>query len=200
MQELQAIQVSAHEIKKAKTRHEIHEIIKNRWSARAFSQRVIEKKDIEALIEAATWAPSSMNEQPWRYLIAPKGTNDFDKMVGCLTPGNQIWAQHASVMVLSLAEMHHSNGNPNTYAFYDTGAANQTLLIQAAGQGILGHLMGGFDGPKTHTEFNIPDSQKAVVFIALGYPAEADQLPEPFKTRELTPRSRKSLEEIVTFL
>jgi nitroreductase len=200
MQELKAIEVSAHEIKKASTNHDIFDIIKNRWSARAFAPRPIEKKSLEALLEAASWSPSSMNEQPWRYMLAINGTEEFDKMVRCLTPGNQIWAQHAAVMILSTAEMHHSNGHANAYAFYDTGAANQTLLIQAAGMGILGHLMGGFDSEKTVNEFNIPDSQKAVVFIALGYPTEPDQLPEPFKTREMAPRSRKPLEEIVTFL
>jgi nitroreductase len=200
MEKTQAIRVSTHDIKKAKTKHGVHEIIQNRWSARAFSDQMIHRDALETLVEAAAWSPSSMNEQPWRYIVTQKGTEAFDKMVSCLSPGNLIWAQQAPVLILSLAELNHASGNLNGYAMYDTGAANQSMLIQAAAMGILGHLMGGFDGVKAQLLFNIPESQKVVVIIALGYPTEAEYLPEPFKTREQTPRTRKPIEDIATFI
>lgn len=194
------IQVSSHAIKTAKTQHYIYPLLTERWSARSFTDREITKEDIARLLEAASWAPSSMNEQPWRYRVATSETGAFDKMVECLSPGNQIWAQNASVMMLVTAETHHTNGNPNAYAWYDTGAANQTLLLQAASMGILGHLMGGFHANKAIDLFDLPPTQLPVVFIALGYPDEPEKLPEPFMSREISPRSRKPIQEIAQFL
>lgn len=194
------IQVSSHAIKTAKTQHSIYPLLKERWSARSFKDQEITKEDIARLLEAASWAPSSMNEQPWRYRVAFSESDAFTKMVECLSPGNQIWAQNASVMMLVTAETHHANGHPNAYAWYDTGAANQTLLLQAASMGILGHLMGGFHATKAVDLFDIPPTELPVVFIALGYPDEPEKLPEPFMSRELSPRSRKPIEEIAHFL
>lgn len=194
------IQVSSHVIKTAKTQYSINPFLKERWSARSFKEQEIIQEDIACLLEAASWAPSSMNEQPWRYRIALAKTEAFGKMVDCLSPGNQIWAQHAPVLMLCTAETHHANGHPNSYAWYDAGAANQSLLLQAASMGILGHLMGGFHSNKAIDLFEIPPTQLPVVFIALGYPDEPDKLPEPFMTRELNRRSRKSIQEFAQFL
>ncbi len=194
------IQVSSHAIKTAKTQHSIYPLLKERWSARSFKNQRITQEDIACLLEAASWAPSSMNEQPWRFRVASNGSEAFNKMVDCLSSGNQIWAQHAPVLILSTAETHHANGHPNVYAWYDTGAANQSLLLQAASMGILGHLMGGFHSNKAIDLFDIPPTQLPVVFIALGYPDDPEKLPEPFMTRELSSRTRKPIQEFAQFL
>jgi len=197
---INSIEVSSHSIKKANTEHEVHPLLESRWSARSFTEKTISKEDISRLLEAASWSPSSMNEQPWRYLIAFKGSPAFQQMTECLSAGNQPWAQNAPILLLSLAETHHANGHPNAYSWYDVGAANQSLLLQAASMGILGHLMGGFNANQAIDSFAIPSSQKPVVFIALGYPDEPEKLPEPFLTRELTPRTRKKIAEIFQYL
>lgn len=189
--------VRTHSVKQAQTLTPVHPLIRDRWSARSFSERNLTDEVLRTLVEAAMWSPSSMNEQPWRYTIARKGTEAFENMASCLSPGNQIWARNAPVLVLSTAETHHSNGHLNAYAWYDTGAANQTLLLQAASMGILGHLMGGFNAQQAVETFQIPETRRPVVFIALGYPDEPEKLEEPFHTRELTPRSRKSIEDIL---
>lgn len=151
------------------------------------------------MLEAAHWSPSSMNEQPWRYIVTRRDQDEnFQPLWNCLMSGNQPWTQRAPVLLVSVAEqLHKSNGAANKYALYDVGAANQSLLLQAASMGILGHLMGGFHADQVHHLFQLPESMLAVVVIALGYPDMPDKLEEPFYTREITPRVRKPLAEIV---
>jgi nitroreductase len=182
--------------KTASTKHSVNELIKKRWSARAFSERAIEREHLNVLLEAASWSASSMNLQPWQYWFAEKSNAaSFQKFYDCLMPGNQIWCKNAAVILLCLAEKDMPNGQPNRYALHDAGAANTTLLLQAADLDIYGHMLGGYDHAKALELLNIPDHLEPVCFIALGYLGDVDQLEEPFKTRETAPRSRKPVEE-----
>ncbi len=181
-------------VKEAQTLYPVHEFIRQRWSARAFSPQPIPQHEVMTLLEASAWAPSSMNEQPWVYLYAHKGEEAFDRMAECLLPGNR-WAKNAPLMLLSLArKTFAANGKLNRHALHDVGAANANLLLQAAAMDIFGHQMGGFDWDKTIESFSIPENMEPVCFIALGYLDEPDTLEEPFRTREVTPRTRKPLE------
>lgn len=187
------------EVKTPETKHKIHPLITKRWSARAFSNKQITKEDLFTLFEAAAWSASSMNEQPWLYQYAFKtDQGNFNKYWECLLSGNQPWAKDGSVILLSLARKNfiYKNGF-NRHHMHDVGAANTQLLLQAASMDIYGHMMGGFDMQKTIETFNIPDDLEPVCFIVLGYLNDAETLEEPFKTRELTPRSRKAVDEFV---
>lgn len=180
------------------TQFPVNDIIRHRWSARSFSETRVTPEDLNTLMEAATWASSSMNEQPWHYLYAFRGELAFEKMHGCLLTGNQPWAINGGAMLISLAKRHFDrNGQINRHAMHDVGAANTTLLLQAASMGILGHMMGGFDYQKTLEVFDLdPDQWEIACFIVVGYPDAPERLEEPFKTREMTARSRKAINEI----
>jgi nitroreductase len=181
----------------ANTQHPVHALIKERWSARAFSDKNISDELLNQFIEAASWAASSMNEQPWLYYAAHRGTPAFNQMAEVLMPGNQTWAKEAAVLLISVARKKFTNGNPNRHYMHDVGAANQNLMLEATANGVLGHLMGGFDVVKTKEVFNLSEDLDPVVLIALGYPGSAEQLPAPFNEREVAPRSRKELSEIL---
>jgi nitroreductase len=180
-------------VKEARTSYPVHEFIRNRWSARSFAERPIAQDELFTLLEAASWSASSMNEQPWVYLYAHRGEEAFQQMYDCLMKGNR-WADTAAVMLLSLARKNlTSNGEANRHAMHDVGAANTSLLLQAASMDIYGHMMGGFSMQKTIGAFHIPEDMEVVCFIALGYLDDPDKLEEPFRTREITPRNRKPL-------
>lgn len=186
-------------IKTAVTRHPVIDLIRNRWSARAFSEQDLNEDQILTLIEAASWAPSSMNEQPWRYRYAFRGGAAFDRMWACLLPGNQAWAKNAAVLLLCTAKTTFTrNGLPNRHALHDTGMANAFLMLQATEMNIFGHIMAGYDPDKLHETYAFADDEEAVCIIALGFLGSPEQLAEPFRTREVTPRSRRDVEEFVT--
>lgn len=197
-----ASKVDSRQLKQAPTTHAVHPLIRERWSARAFSDQPISEETLHTLFEAAAWAPSSMNEQPWRYRFALRGTPAFAQLVDCLLPGNKPWAQNAAVLVVSSGIKHHARNDAfNTYWSYDVGAANMNLFTQATGLGLYGHAMGGIDRAKAQDVLSIDTTKEEVlVFLALGYLGEADGLIEPFRTRELTPRTRRPLAELVTAL
>jgi len=181
----------------ATTKYPVNSIIKERWSARAFSDKNISDDLLNQFVEAASWAASSMNEQPWLYYVAHRGTPAFDQMAELLMSGNRVWAKDAAVLLLSLAKKTFSNGNSNRHYMHDVGAANQNLMLEATANGVLGHLMGGFDVVKTKEVFELSDDLDPIVFIALGYPGSAEQLPAPFNEREVAARSRKELGDIL---
>jgi len=184
-------------IKEAKTIYPVHELIAKRWSARAFSNKAVSKEELFTLLEAASWASSSINEQPWSYLYSFNGTDGFNTMWECLSQGNQPWVKNASVLLMCIAhKKFHKNGEPNRHYMHDTGMANANLLTQATSMGIFCHLLGGYDRDKTDEIFSISQDDEVVCFIALGYLGDGGQLEEPYKTREVTPRSRKPLEQV----
>jgi|TARA_B110000285_G_C15012773_1_gene557347 nitroreductase len=171
-------------------------LIKKRWSTRAFSNQQISNEQIATLFEATRWTASSMNEQPWSYIYAKKGSEAYDKMVDCMMDGNKPWAKNASIVVLSLAKKNFDyNDFDNRHYLYDIGAANTTLLLQAADMDIYGHLIGGFEMEKAVKAFEVPATLEIACFISLGFLDDAETLEEPFKSRELSPRPRKEISE-----
>ncbi len=185
---------------------DIHPLIRKRFSGRAFSPVSLELSQIQLLLEAASWSSSSMNEQPWRYAVALRSEEErFARFLSCLQPGNQVWARQAGALVLSLAyNWHDGIQHINRFDWHDTGAANTSLLLQATHMGLIGRMMGGFDFERTETLFGVSSERNAhhpqlvpVCFIALGYPTSADQLEEPFRSREMAPRKRKPIEDLM---
>jgi nitroreductase len=184
-------------IKLAKTEHEIIDLIKNRWSPRSFSDKPLSKESMDTLFEAASWAFSSGNGQPWKYIYAHRENKEsFEKLVHCLMPANQVWAKNAAVLMAVFMHKKTEHGNPNKTAMHDIGAANATLALQAESMNIYVHVMGGFDAAKTIETLDIDTAElEPVVFMALGYLGSPEKLEEPFKTRELTPRNRKPVKD-----
>jgi len=168
------------------------EVIERRRSSRAYADKNVEPEKINALFEAARWAPSSSNEQPWVYIYATKDQPElWSKLLNTLLDGNRIWAQHAPLLIAAIARKNFLlNDKPNGSARYDLGAANAFLSLQATELGLNVHQMGGFNRDTAKTELNIPETHEAVVVMAIGYPGDVEKLSENFKLRELAPRER----------
>lgn len=188
-------------IKIATTQGPVLDLIRKRWSARSFADRQVAQTDIDTLIESAGWAPSANNEQPWLYYYAVKGTGGHAALVNALLPGNQPWAKNASVLLVSVARTTFAaNGSENKYAHHDVGMANAQLMLQARSMDIYSHVMGGFNKQAVTDALGIDNTKDVVCVMALGYLDNAEKLEEPFRTRELTARSRKPLQEIAVSL
>lgn len=185
--------------KAAKTEFPIHDLIRLRWSPRAFADRPVEPEKLGSLFEAARWASSSFNEQPWAFLVATRDDPErFARLLSVLMEGNIAWAQHAPVLMLSVAKLNFErSGKPNRHAFHDVGQAIANLILQATALGLYAHQMAGFHVDKAREVFAIPKGWEPVAAIALGYPGEPDLLPAPLRDRELAPRTRKPLQEFV---
>jgi nitroreductase len=176
----------------------LDETILRRWSPRAFADRAVSPADMKKLFEAARWAASSFNEQPWRFLVGRKGDPTYDKIFDSLATFNQAWANNAPVLMVSAGKKTFTqNGNPNHYALHDTGAANANLALQATALGFHSHSMGGFDRDKIRAAFQIPDDFEIGAVTAIGYLGSVDVLPESLKTAETSARNRKPLSEFV---
>ena len=173
--------------------------IHRRWSPRAFEDRDVATADLTRLFEAARWAPSSYNEQPWRFLVGSRGTTLHQKIVASLIPFNQMWATKAPVLILGTAKTHFSHdGSENIYAFYDLGAATALLTVQAAALGLVTHQMGGFDHEGLRKALDIPDDYFIGSVTALGYlGVPATLATERMIAQEVAPRTRRPLSEIV---
>jgi nitroreductase len=186
--------MTANQMKKsADLYHPVATVIKERKSLRAYDPRPIEPEKIKTLFEAARWAPSSSNEQPWMYIYATKEHQPelWEKLFSCLNDGNKLWAAQAPLLILSLTRTtFERNGMPNQYAHYDLGAANSHLALQATDLGLQLRQMGGFSQAKAAALLNIPDAYTQGAMIAVGYPGDAEQLPESLRLRELAPRER----------
>ena len=177
----------------------ILEVLAERWSPRAFTPQLVEHDKLLALVEAFRWAPSSMNEQPWYLLVATKDDAEgFGKMLSCLVDANQTWAKNAPVLMITLAKTTFSrNGNANRTAVHDTGMALMALSAEATALGLQAHGMGGIHLDKIREVYGLPAGVEAVAGVAVGYVASADLLEEPLRSREMAPRTRKSLGEFV---
>jgi len=177
----------------------VHELIRERWSPRAFADKPVPLDVLRSIFEAARWAPSSYNEQPWAYLVATKGDKDnFAKVLSVLVEFNVNWAKSAPVLAIAVAELAFANNNsPNRNAHYDTGAATALLSVEATARGLAVHQMAGFDPEKARQVFGIPPGWEAIAAIAIGYPGDPASLPQPLKDRELAPRTRKPISEFV---
>ncbi|WP_027150099.1 nitroreductase family protein [Methylobacter tundripaludum] len=185
--------------KPATTRVKIHDIIQARWSPRAFDpDKPVSHDDLLALLEAAHWAPSCFNDQPWRFVVCDKAADEtgWQHAFSVLAEKNRRWAKNAPVLILSVAmENFNHNGQANRWAMYDTGAASVSLCLQATAMGMCVHQMGGFDAEKAREVFNLPGDCKPMAMMAVGYQADVDVLDDDFKEAELAARSRAALNE-----
>lgn len=175
------------------------DVIQNRRSRRAYADKMVEHEKIHSLFEAARWAPSSLNEQPWYYIYATKDqTALWNKIFEALQEGNKIWARHAPLLIASLSRKNYIHFNtPNPSARYDLGAANAFLSLQAAHLGLNVHQMAGFDPQIIIKNLGVPEIFEPVIIMAIGYPGDIERLPENLKARESAPRERYVKQEFV---
>jgi len=183
----------------APAEYPVHELIRERWSPRAFSRKEISSEDLRSLFEAARWAPSSSNEQPWAFIVATRNDNEnFTKALQPLVEFNVNWAKNAYVLGFAVAELAFAKNNtPNRNAHYDTGAAMSQLTTEATSRGIFVHQMAGFDPDTAREVFEIPSGWDAISAFAMGYPGDPASLPQPYRDRETAPRVRKPIREFV---
>ena len=183
--------------KPADTQYPIHDLLKRRWSPRAFTERLVESEKLRSLLEAARWAPSSNNEQPWRFIVGNKDNEtDWSRLFACLLDGNRKWAYRVPVLILSVASLNfEDDAKPNRHAFHDTGMAVENLVLQAVVLGLATHQMAGFDVEKARADLKIPSGYEPVAMIAVGYPDDPASLPDRLRERELQPRSRQPISD-----
>ena len=179
------------------TAFDIHPLIADRYSPRAFSEAPITKEELGSLFEAARWAPSSMNEQPWRFIFARKGESAFSEIVNGLLAGNKPWAQNAPVLMITLVKNEFLRGGVNISASHDLGLAVGNMSLQAQHLGIGIHQMGGISREYLTNAFNISQKYSIVTVLAIGHYGVPEQLEEPFLSRETQTRSRKDQTEFV---
>ena len=171
--------------------------ISERWSPRSFAPLTISEGELETLFEAARWAASSFNEQPWRFIIATRSEPSFNLLASCLVEANH-WAVNAPVLFLSIAHRNFTkNGTENRHAWHDVGLAVGSISIQAAAMGLQLHQMAGFSPELARRHFSIPDDFDPVAMTALGRPGDPQQLPEELRTAEIAQRGRRPLKELV---
>jgi nitroreductase len=185
--------------KTASTDYPIHELLTARWSPYAFEDRRVEDSDIRSLFEAARWAPSSYNEQPWSYIVARReDTEEFNKLLSCLVEGNQEWAKAAPVLVLCVVTLRFTRNNKeNRAAVHDLGLAAENLVLEATSRGLSVHQMIGIEPEKAREIYSIPEQSEAWTAMAIGYRGDPARLPGELAERDLTARKRKRLAEFV---
>ena len=180
--------------KTAKADFPISEIISRRWSARAFSTRHVEKSKLLSILEAARWAPSSRNEQPWRYIVFTNDNPEKLKKAQSVLKEINDYAKRAPILICAITKRTYSdNGIPNRLHFHDLGAANENMFLEAFNQGLIMHEMGGFDLQKAREVFNIPEDYEIGVMIEIGYQDTYHVLPDRLKEKAFTLRIRKPL-------
>jgi nitroreductase len=185
--------------KQATPAHPIHELIARRWSPYAFADRPVSEGDLRAVFEAARWAASSYNEQPWSYIVATKATSDdFARVLSCLVEGNQAWAAAAPVLAIGCTSLTFARNNkPNAAAVHDLGIASATLTLEATARGLFVHQMIGILPDKVRELYRVPEGVQPTTGLAIGYAADPAALPEKYRERDLAPRPRKPLAEFV---
>jgi len=189
--------MNPNEIKKPSTHYPIHELLTRRWSPRAFSDQPVEKEKLQRIFEAARWAPSSSNIQPWHFLVGFKGDEVYMKLFDTLVEFNQLWAKTAPLLFLAISRRENPRGGENTIRKYDLGQAVAHLTFQATAEGLYVHQMGGFDTAKASEMLEIPAEYEVHVAIAIGYQGDPEVLHPNLKKQEYTERSRRPLEETV---
>jgi len=175
----------------------IHPLVE-RWSPRAYDPTAVVSTDVlRTILEAARWAPSANNTQPWRFIVARRGSDAFTTVHDALMGFNQAWADSAAVLIVNIAETADAEGTPRPWARYDLGQAVAHLTVQAQHEGLHTHQMGGFDGAKIAQAFVLAEHLEVVSITAIGVLGDVDALPEPLREREVAPRLRKPLAELV---
>jgi nitroreductase len=180
--------------------HPVLPVITERWSPYAYEPRAVEREKLLSCLEAARWAPSSYNEQPWTFILAERTDQaEFERMLQCLVEGNRAWAKNAGVVMLTIVcKLFVKNGKPNRAAEHDIGLAAGNFVLQATALGLQGHQMIGVERDTARTTYNIPESHEALTAVALGYPAAVSpNATDELQKRDLARRLRKPLSEIV---
>lgn len=173
-------------------------VLRDRWSPRSFDPTAEVQDDVlSTVLEAARWAPSAMNSQPWRFIVAKRGGASFAKIHEALMGFNKVWADSASVLLVALTETEDSEGKPRPWAQYDLGQSVSSMIVQASAEGLHAHQMAGFDADQLRVSFDVEAQLAPTTVVALGYLGAADALPEVLHEREIAPRERKSLSDIV---
>jgi len=177
--------------------HPIEEIFLKRWSPRAMSGESVSDDELLRLFEAARWAPSTYNEQEWRFLFARRETENWETFLHLLVEGNQAWCSQAAVLIVVLShKVFERNGRPNAVHTFDAGAAFENLALQGTAMGLVVHGMGGFNRDKARGELHVPDAFAVDAMIAVGRPGEPGDLSEGLRERE-SPSGRKAVSEII---
>ncbi|HEX7619555.1 MAG TPA: nitroreductase family protein [Verrucomicrobiae bacterium] len=186
-------------IKKAVTDYPIQHALSDRWSPYGFEDRPVSEADLRSLFEAARWAASSYNEQPWNYLVATReDPREFERLLGCLVEANQAWAKAAPVLVLGVVSLRSAKNNQaNRAAVHDLGLAAGNLSVEATARGLSVHQMIGILPDKAREVYQIPAHYEAWTALAIGYKADPATLPEALKERDLAPRQRRPLGKFV---
>ena len=174
--------------------HEIAPMFVRRWSSRAMNGEPVSHENLMRLFEAARWAPSSDNAQPWRFVYARRGTPHFEKLFGLLVKWNQIWAVRAGALVVVLSKKNFDEGRPSATHSYDTGAAWMSIALEASLLGMVVHGIAGFDHPRARVEVGVPDDYDVEAMIVLGNPGNVEDLPERYRAREF-PNARRPVSE-----
>ncbi|HVC92036.1 MAG TPA: nitroreductase family protein [Pirellulales bacterium] len=185
--------------KRATTDHPLHELLARRWSPYAFADRPVPDDDLRSLFEAARWAASSYNEQPWSYIVATKVDGaEFERLLSCLVEPNQAWAKAAPALALGCTNLVFAlNGKANAAAVHDLGLASANLTLEATARGLYVHQMIGILPDKARELYRIPDGVQPTTGLAIGYAADPNELDEKYRQRDVAPRTRKSLAEFV---
>ena len=178
------------------SQYDINDLFLKRFSPRAMSGEAITKEEMMTLFEAAHWAPSAGNNQPWRFAYALRGTPDFDLFFSFLKEGNQLWCNNAGAFIVVFSKTTLDEGKPNPTHSFDTGSAWENLALQGANMGLVVHGMAGYHAELVRSELSISEEYAIEVMIAIGRPGKIEDLPEKFQGRE-APSQRKNLDEIV---
>jgi nitroreductase len=187
--------INALEVRKAD--YPIEPLFVKRWSPRAMTGEPFSEREIMTLFEAARWAPSTYNEQEWRFLYARRDTPQWPLIFDLLLEGNKMWCKNASILVVIVSHKVFSlNQKPNPVHLFDVGAAYENIALQGAAMGLVVHGMQGFDFAKARTSLNVPGDYDVAAMFAAGRPAAAETLPEPLRERE-KPSDRKPVAELI---
>ena len=186
-------------IKRAKTEHPVQDFVARRWSPYGFADRNVSEADLRSLFEAARWAASSFNEQPWSYIVATSAQEaEFARLLSCLVEANQSWAKAAPVLALGVATLNFKRNNkPNRVAIHDLGLATGNLVAEATARGLWVHQMGGILPDRAREIYAIPEGSEALTGIAIGYAGDPEAFSEEIRERDLTPRERKPQRDFV---
>ena len=185
--------------KPAAAEHPINDVMRRRWSPRAFAPRPMPRADILTVLEAARWAASSYNQQPWHFLVATRDDEArFAQLLDCLVPGNQVWACNASLLILTVTKRTFDhNDKPNSCCVHDIGLAACQLVLQATELGYVTHQMAGIEAEKIREVYDVPEGYDPVTGIAVGYAGNPDSLPDDLREMELASRTRRPFDEYV---
>jgi nitroreductase len=176
--------------------HEINPVFLDRWSARAMTGEPMSEADLMRLFEAARWAPSCANGQFWRAIYARAGTPHFARLYDLLAEGNHPWCARAGALVVVISRNAFDNGRPAPTHSFDTGAAWMSIALQGHWMGLVTHGMAGFDSARARTELGVPDDYTVEAMLAIGHPGKLEDLPEPYRAREVKSTRRPVSESV----